>query len=69
MKVYRLTYEYLIHGEWTKQEIIKTDMSLISRYIVDAKEHPETYRNVKFFIGEFEEIEDYDIKTIEDLFL
>lgn len=69
MKVYKLTYECLTNGEWKKREIIRTDMELISKCLVDTKYNPETYRNVKFFIGEFEEIEDYDIKTIENLFL
>lgn len=69
MKVYRLTYECLTDGEWKKRDIIRTDMDLISRYIVDANENPEKYRNVKFFVGEFKEVEDYDINTIETLFL
>lgn len=73
MKVYRLKFETLNikNGveEWETVDLIRTDMNTISKYIVDADENPEKYRNVEFYIGDLEKVDNIDIQTIEKLFL
>lgn len=73
MKMYMLKFEHITisNGKevWSKTELIRDNMDMIARYLVDADENPEKYRNVEFHIGEFEKVENIDIETISKLFL
>lgn len=73
MKIYRLKCETLIKRDgvkiWENKDLIKTDMDVISKYLVDANKNPEKYRNLEFYIGNLEKCEDIDIETIEKIFL